>query len=72
MFKDNAKDTDKTYDLCLTDSPYNIDKDYGSLVNDSLSPEEYKAFSIKWFKEAKRIARVVFILGWNHWEPILV
>jgi site-specific DNA-methyltransferase (adenine-specific) len=46
---------DKRYDLCLTDPPYNVNKDYGS--DDNLSPEEYKQWSIKWFNEAKRISK---------------
>jgi len=55
---------DKEFDLCLTDPPYNIGKDYGELVNDKLSYEEYKQFSIDWFTEARRISKgVLFTPG---------
>ena len=48
---------DKEFDLCLTDPPYNIGKDYGSLVNDNMSYEEYKEWSINWFNEVMRISK---------------
>ena len=54
------------FDLCLTDPPYNLGKDYGPLVNDSLSHQEYLEFSKQWFTEAKRLAKgLIFTPGWN-------
>lgn len=58
--------TDNYFDLCLTDPPYNVGKDYGKSVNDNLPSDEYKEWSIEWFKEAKRISRaVIFTPGWK-------
>ena len=58
--------TDKYFDLVLTDPPYNLGKNYGELVNDSLSHQEYLNFSRKWFLECKRISKgIVFTPGWN-------
>jgi len=58
---------DKTYDLCLTDPPYNVGKEYGSLVNDNIIYEEYKQFSIDWFTEVKRISKgLLFTPGFKN------
>jgi len=57
---------DNYFDLVLTDPPYNLGKDYGDKVNDSLSYDEYLNFSKEWFTQAKRVATaVVFTPGWN-------
>jgi site-specific DNA-methyltransferase (adenine-specific) len=36
-------------DLVLTDPPYNVDKDYGEQIDDSLSQESYKNWCVEWF-----------------------
>ena len=58
---------DDSFDLCLTDPPYNLGIDYGSYWNDNLSYEEYKDWSKQWFTEAKRISKcLIFTPGWNN------
>ena len=60
---------DQSFDLCLTDPPYNA-KNIGpnerkySLGSMQLPAEEYKRFCKKWFLEASRIAKtLVFTSG---------
>ena len=55
---------DKEFDLCLTDPPYNVKKDYGPLVDTNKSYNDYLQFSKDWFKEARRISKgVLFTPG---------
>ena len=54
---------DKSFDLCLTDPPYNVNCNYDK-YNDSKSHDDYLNFSQTWFAEAKRIANtIVFTPG---------
>ena len=49
--------SDNTYDVILTDPPYNIGLDYGILTDDNKS--DYKTWCEAWFKEARRISKAV-------------
>ena len=58
---------DNEFDLCLTDPPYNLGVDYGPNVNDRMTPEEHKQWSIKWFTEARRISKaLIFTPGMSN------
>jgi len=65
---------DKYFDLCLTDPPWNVGKDFGG-YKDNLKPKEYLAFIENLINEFKRISdnKIVLILGskmlrewWNY------
>ena len=43
-------------DLVLTDPPYNAGKDYGELVDDSLSPIDYASLMTKVINECERVS----------------
>lgn len=43
-------------DLIVTDSPYNLNKDYGT-SQDKLEFEDYIEFSRIWLNEAKRVLK---------------
>jgi site-specific DNA-methyltransferase (adenine-specific) len=43
-----------TFDLVFADPPFNLGKDYGSTVNDSLSEAAYLAWCAKWIAECER------------------
>ncbi len=67
---------DKSFDLVLTDPPYNVDLDYGD-YNDK-NPD-YEQWSKQWFDEAIRVSNcVVFTPGmmnfnfWMKYEPTWV
>ncbi len=47
----------REYDLILTDPPYNVGLDYGSLTNDNRV--DYKKWCEDWFREAKRISKAI-------------
>lgn len=45
----------ESVDLVFADPPFNLDKDYGKKINDSLAHDEYLAWSKKWISEAVRV-----------------
>ena len=52
---------DKYFDLCLTDPPYNLNRDYNT-YNDNIN--NYKEWCSEWFNELQRIAKIiVFSVG---------
>lgn len=51
---------DKTFDLCLTDPPYNFGFDYGT-HDDSQDPAVYAEWCHRWFVEVRRTAQNVAI-----------
>ncbi|SLH43807.1 adenine specific DNA methylase Mod [Mycobacteroides abscessus subsp. massiliense] len=46
---------DESVDLVFADPPFNLNKDYGQGVNDSLSESEYLSWCEAWIKECVRI-----------------
>ncbi|SII00369.1 DNA-methyltransferase [Mycobacteroides abscessus] len=46
---------DESVDLVFADPPFNLNKDYGQGVNDSLSESEYLSWCETWIKECVRI-----------------
>jgi DNA modification methylase len=51
-------------DLCFTDPPYNVGKDYGEETNDSRSDDDYKRWSALWFARASDVTdAIVFTPG---------
>jgi len=49
-----AATDDDTFDLVFADPPFNLGKDYGKTVSDSLRDEEYLAWCESWIKECAR------------------
>ena len=50
--------------FCFTDPPYNVGKEYGESVNDSMSGDEYLSWSAAWFLLARQHCEaVVFTPG---------
>jgi len=50
--------------FCFTDPPYNVGKEYGENVNDSMSEGEYLSWSVAWFSLAQQYCdAVVFTPG---------
>ncbi len=49
-----AEIEDDTFDLVFADPPFNLDKDYGAGIKDSLKDEEYLAWCESWIKECVR------------------
>jgi site-specific DNA-methyltransferase (adenine-specific) len=47
----------KSVDTVITDPPYNVNLNYGELVNDNMSKEEYYKWCAEWFDELKRICK---------------
>ncbi len=57
--------------LTITDPPYNVGKDYGKLVNDSMTPEEYTEWSARWFGlTPKPLVFTPGIVNLNMWWKI--
>lgn len=52
-----AATPDGTFDLVFADPPFNLGKDYGGAVSDSLRDEEYLAWCESWVKECVRSLR---------------
>lgn len=50
-----AQMPDDSVDLVFADPPFNLAKDYGKGVNDSLATEEYLAWCETWIKECARV-----------------
>lgn len=49
-----ASTADEAFDLVFADPPFNLGKDYGKGVSDSLKNEEYLAWCESWVKECAR------------------
>ena len=49
-----AETADDTFDLVFADPPFNLGKDYGKTISDSLQEEEYLAWCESWVKECVR------------------
>ena len=47
----------ESVDLAFADPPFNLGKDYGKNVNDSLADEEYLAWCRKWLHECVRVLK---------------
>jgi site-specific DNA-methyltransferase (adenine-specific) len=52
-----AATDDGVYDLIFADPPFNLGKDYGKTISDSLHDEEYLAWCESWIKECVRCLR---------------
>lgn len=50
-------------DLVLTDPPYNVGIDYGDGHDDKMGRDEFRNWATVWFKECRRIAQTVLIVG---------
>jgi DNA modification methylase len=48
-------------DLVLTDPPYNVGKDYGESVDDSMSTNEYKEWCNNWFLQLKPLTDCIVL-----------
>lgn len=48
---------DESVDLVFVDPPFNLGKDYGKGVNDSLKDEEYLSWCEAWLKECVRVLK---------------
>ncbi len=46
---------DESFDLVFADPPFNLGKDYGQGISDSLKDEEYLAWCESWVKECARV-----------------
>ena len=49
-----AETAEDTFDLVFADPPFNLGKDYGKTISDSLQNEEYLAWCESWVKECVR------------------
>ena len=49
--------SDNSADLVFADPPFNTNKDYGELVNDNISDDDYYLWSNKWLSECFRILK---------------
>jgi site-specific DNA-methyltransferase (adenine-specific) len=49
-----AETPDQTFDLVFADPPFNLNKEYGKGISDSLRDEEYLAWCESWIKECVR------------------
>jgi len=65
---------DKSFDLCLTDPPYNVGRNYGGTLDDKR--EDYEAWCVEWFSIIKEKSNsIVFSVGiknipmWFRIEP---
>lgn len=58
---------DKCCDV-FTDPKYNVGKDYGEMVNDKMSEDEYKQWITKLFTELKRVANTIVIYTPHNWQ----
>ncbi len=56
-----SKMTDKFVDLVVTDSPYNVGKDYGNKTDDNKSKEEFYQWINPIWKEIKRVSKGILI-----------
>ena len=52
---------DKFVDLCVTDPPYNVGKDYGNKINDEKSEEEFYNWINPIWHEIRRVSKGVMI-----------
>lgn len=52
-----AETADSTFDLIFADPPFNLSKEYGAGISDSLRQEEYLAWCESWIKECVRTLR---------------
>lgn len=48
---------DESVDLVFADPPFNLNKNYGKGINDSLKAEEYLSWCETWIKECVRVVR---------------
>lgn len=58
---------DKSVDAVITDPPFNVGKDYGPKVSDSLPTHEYLAWVSEWTKELMRISSQQWIVSPFKW-----
>jgi len=64
----------ESVDMVFADPPFNLGKEYGEKVNDSLSDEKYIDFCKKWVFECTRILKdggALFIYNLPKWNIIL-
>ncbi|WP_432277977.1 DNA-methyltransferase [Nocardia cyriacigeorgica] len=62
---------DESVDLVFADPPFNLSKDYGKGVNDSLAEEEYLAWCEAWIKEAVRVTKpggAIYLFNIPRWN----
>lgn len=60
-----------TVDTVFADPPFNLGKDYGKFVNDSMVENEYLTWSLSWVKECVRVLKpggTIFIWNLPKWN----
>lgn len=65
---------DEAIDLVFADPPFNLGKQYGTRVNDRLSPDEYISWCAKWIRECVRVLKpggAFFLYNIPRWNLIL-
>jgi len=65
---------DGTVDTVFADPPFNLDKEYGTKVNDSLSDSEYVRWSKRWLDQCLRVLKPggsLFVYNLPKWNIIL-
>jgi site-specific DNA-methyltransferase (adenine-specific) len=65
---------DNSIDCIFADPPFNLNKDYGPTVNDSMTERAYLAWSQKWLNEAIRILKPggsLFVYNLPKWNLLL-
>jgi len=65
---------DESVDVVFADPPFNLGKDYGRKVNDSLADEEYVRWSQEWIAECVRVLKpggAFFLYNLPKWNIVL-
>jgi len=61
-----AEYPDNHFDLCLTDPPYNVGREYNK-YDDNMNEVDYHLWCSKWFKEAQRVSKCqVMTVGYKN------
>jgi site-specific DNA-methyltransferase (adenine-specific) len=66
-----SKIKDENFDLIFADPPFNLNKDYGKLINDNLTEEIYISWCKSWLSECYRVLKTggsLFIWNLPRWN----
>jgi site-specific DNA-methyltransferase (adenine-specific) len=66
-----ARTPDSVFDLIFADPPFNLNKEYGKGISDSLRDEEYLAWCESWIKECVRVLQpggAFYLLNIPRWN----